>query len=223
MTTSSASHIQSIYKRIFSILGNTWERRRGPLGPAVVFMTIIEMCVMGSTSYRRALAEIKRRLGRSFGPHKIPTASAVTQGRAKFTNEVCDALSRHVMSMSQKAAVYPEYAYKDYRLLSFDGTTCHLPTSAELLDHFGKRNNQGEIEVPSVGIVVLWNIGTHQPVGWQLESANMSERDGARSLFKHLGKKDLVVTQTVDIQLWVFFMNYNNRVLTISYAWTPLR
>ena len=196
MPTCNLSRFSKIFNTITGVLGEKWSRKRGTLGPVPLFATLLQMSVMGTNSYRQALAVVHSDLGDVFDwGDRCPTASAFAQQRRRFSADACYQAVQKVMQVSHQAQRYPVYACSPFkRLLSVDGTFAPLSPSKELNEHFGFRKNQsGSARVPTAGIVALWNIGSNQPVGWDIQCANMDERGGAGRLFHHLRTGDLLI------------------------------
>ena len=196
MPISNLSRFSKIFHTIGDVLGDKWSRKRGTLGPVPLFATLLQMSVMGTNSYRQALSAVHAELGDVFNwGEQCPSASAYAQQRRRFKADDCYNAVQSIMQVSHQAERYPVYACSSFtRLLSVDGTFTPLSPSKELNKHFGFRINQsGPAKVPTAGIVAMWNIGSNQPVGWDLQGASMDERGGATRLFHYLTKGDLLI------------------------------
>jgi hypothetical protein len=179
-----------------TVLGDKWSRKRGTLGPVPFFVTLLFMSAMGTYSYRQAIEEVKKSLGKTFGWEKgPPTPSALCQARRKMPAQNCYDAVQDIMSCSRQAQKYPEYTCRGFkRILAVDGTFVPLPSGKKLMNHFGARQNQnGPAKVPTAGIVALWNIGANQPIGWDIQGADMNERAGMTRLLHYLKQGDLLI------------------------------
>lgn len=196
MPISNLSRFTKIFDKMANVLGDKWSRKRGTLGPVPFFVTLLHMSAMGTYSYRNAIAEVKKSLGKTFGwVEGEPTPSAFCQARRKMSKQTCYDAVQTIMNCSRQAQRYPEYSCRPFkRILAADGTFSPLPSNKELMDHFGARKNQnGSAKVPTVGIVALWDIGANQPIGWDIQGADMNERAGMSRLMHHLKPGDLFI------------------------------
>ena len=165
-----------------------FQRRRGRLGPAAVFLTLVTMSVLEKRSYARALEQIRLGLGARLGwEHDEPTRSAFCQARKKLLGSECVDAFYAIRSVATRARELPHATFHGYRIYALDGTKLNLPISPALVKKFGCPSNRKATECPQAGLVLLWDVGANQPVAWELGPCNLSERGAGARLFEHLG------------------------------------
>jgi hypothetical protein len=89
-----------------------------------------------------------------------------------------------------RARALPRATFHGHRIHALDGTKLTLPISRALLATFGAPTNGG---CPQAGLVVLWDVGANQPVGWELGPYKLAERAAGMRLLSHLGPEDVLV------------------------------
>lgn len=184
-----------IFDRLGDVLSDHFLRDRGELGPRAVFLTLVRISVLGTCSYRRALAEIRVCLGSFLGWVSTPSCSAFAQARRKLTGKTCEEAFQAIRARLTRAREVPREMFHGLRLVAFDGTRLGLPCSSELKEVFGCPLNQHAkaAACPQAGLVVLWDISSNQPRAWKLGPYTMGERAGAESLLSHIGRGDLLL------------------------------
>ncbi len=187
-----------IFRHFLHIMPRWWSRRRGMLGPPHVVLSLISMSVLGCQGYERTLAEMKVRLGKELGwirEDDVPSASALSQARAKLTPAMCVDVVAKVYDLCATARRCASVGYGGFRLLAVDGTKLALPAYATLLSHFGSPSQGAgrELPGPQASLTVLWDVGANQPVQWRLGPYKVSERVHADELVASVGAGDLLL------------------------------
>lgn len=182
----------AVFERFPHLLGDVWQRRRGPLGPRQVLMTVMAMSVVGEKGYARTLDEMK-----AFFHEKLqreqhsPTAQALSQARRKLSSETCRQVAHELRGLCVAARREATIGYAQMRVIAMDGTKLALPAYASLRNHFGcpVQSPDG----PQASFTLLWDVGAQQPVDWQLGPYRVCERVHAVALAQMLGPGDLLL------------------------------
>ena len=184
----------SIFPRLVSILGDKFRRRRGPLSPAVVFATVMNMVTEGVKGYRQSLNEMKDALGATLGWTSVPSASSLCQARRKLTESMCDEVYWTVRNACPHLCGLKPHRYKHFDLHAIDMTTLNLPVSDELEREFGIPRSTGEKKrVPKALLTMIMDVGRNMPTTWLLEGYKGSERLASYDLCRYLRSGDLLI------------------------------
>lgn len=181
---------------IESALPRFFKNRTGKLGPARVFLTLINMIIFGQRGYRRVLGELKDGLCTRLGWlwEERPSSPALCKSRKKLTEEQCATGFQAVYNACSLPRLLPEFLYKGHPIFAIDATQLTLPDSEELREYFGSSSNGSHAGVPHAGLILLWNVSAQQPVAFRLAPSRHDERAEARPLFDALPKKSLLIT-----------------------------
>ena len=187
-----------VFRHLSDLLPGHWRRRRGPLGPPQVVLSLMVMTVLGTKGYERTLDEMKDQLGHVLGwktPDDVPSASALCQARRKLDAKTCADLVSQVYALCTTARSCAGIGYGGFRLLAMDGTKLPLPAYAALAAHFGcPTHGEGkELLGPQASLTVLWDVGANQPVAWRVGPYLVSEQAHALELVPATGAGDLLL------------------------------
>lgn len=194
----SQSVIESFHNAIRSLPQHT-SRRRGCLGPQMVFTTLVNMADPGKRSYARALEAVLDQVA-SLGdlrhqvPDKHPSRSGFSQARRRMGVDIFYEGFDLVRQTCTYARRQRDGLFHGLRRVSIDGTRLCLPCSDALGEEFGYHTNQCATSGrPMAGLVLLWDSSANQPIDWQLRSAKLEERNASFQLITHLGPDDVLV------------------------------
>jgi hypothetical protein len=133
----------------------------------VVAYLVIMLALYADASVRENLRILMEPLRRKFGAEVIgvPTGGAVTKARKRLGAapfiQLFDALARPVATPKTPGAFY-----KNFRLVSVDGTTADIQDTEANRNRFGIHTNQhGSVGYPQVKAVIMAECGTHIPLG----------------------------------------------------------
>ncbi len=191
--SKSPTNIVSV---IESCLPRFFKNRIGKLGPARVFLTLINMNIFGQRGYRRVLGELKDGLQTQLGWlwEEKPSSAALCKARKKLTEAQCEQGFQAVYAACSLPRTHSEFVYKQMRIYAIDGTQLTLPDSDELRETFGLSSNGKHTGVPHAGLMLLWDVSAQQPVAHRLVPSRHNEKVEARFLFDYLPKKSLLIT-----------------------------
>jgi hypothetical protein len=188
---SHACTTADLFTLLADLFPRFWQRRRGTLGPLAVFISLIRMSVLGTKGYERTLREMKGDLSQILGWRGEPTGSALTQARAKLTEEHCVHAVASVRALCRTAREHRHVDYDGRWLVSFDGSKLSLPAYRSIVKGFGcpKQAPEG----PQASLTVLWDVGANQPVDWRLGPYRECERLHAIEMVANLEHGALVL------------------------------
>lgn len=193
-----ANIIPDVSRIVQETLPATFSRRRGKLGPARTFLTVVHMSLFGRRGYRRVVKELLTgSLADSslWGMEQGPSASAICQSRKKLKEEHYKPAYDAIYEACTKARQRPSRTYKGLHICALDGTNLQLPCSASLSQHFGHPTNmQGQAQHPMAGFVLLWNVSSSQPIAWTLSPYGVDERQEGLALCKQLPPTSILIT-----------------------------
>jgi hypothetical protein len=194
-TSSSLASNASIFSHLFALFPRHWLRQGKFLGPCQLWLTLMFMSVQGSKGYGRALAEMKRTLGRHFAwGDDRPSSAALSQARKKLTRCVCDQALRQVRDHCVTPRLHPGLRFANRRLVVCDGTNLTLPVQRALREHYGvPRSSHGDCLAPQAALTVLYDVGANQPLAFSLERCRYAERRALLDLEEHLQPGDLLI------------------------------
>lgn len=122
------------------------------------------------------------------------TASAFVQGRKKLRPDLFYELNGHIVGEYYSDNDEGVALYKGLRVLSVDGSTVNLPTSPELVGHYGFYNNQKKTDDIVIGRVsVLYDVLNGIVVDGLLRPFSQGEISLAHEHLGHARKGDLLI------------------------------
>jgi len=184
------------------------ERRHRLLPARVVVYYVLAMCLFSQVGYEEVARLLTEGLGwarRWQGSWQVPTTGAIARARARLGPEPLQALfERAVRPLAVPATVGAWY--RDWRLLSLDGTTLDVADTADNAAAFGRpRTHRGEqTAFPQVRVMALAECGTHAIIDAALGPYRTGELSLAPRLARSLGAGMLVVGDRglVSYDLW---------------------
>jgi hypothetical protein len=166
-------------------------RRQRELPAHVVVYYVIALALYRQVSYREVLRCLLEGLQWIAGPTrvvKVTGKSGISQARARLgwrpLQQVHDEVVRPIAVPATKGAWY-----RDWRLLSLDGSTLDVADTAGNVKGFGRPGaSRGTTAYPQLRFVSLVENGTHVLVGSQLGRYREGETTLARKVVAALGR-----------------------------------
>ena len=126
-------------------------------------------------------------------PDDLPTASAFCQARAKVKHEVFVDLNKTLLDSYYKECDLKEWM--NMRLLAVDGSTVHVPDTAENVEHFKGwkgRNGKGET-CPKGRVSLCYDVMNKIIVDAKLVPTSVGEEEVGFQHLQAAGMNDLVI------------------------------
>lgn len=192
----SQHFVETILPAMRNALPLHWHRKRGTLGPATVFFTLMRMVTGSTHGYRNVLDHLKRTVGDHFGWDDAPAASSLSEARRKLSAEQCRAVFQAVRTACISLSHSPKVSYQGFQLIAVDGTKVALPPYKKVGEAFGYHfcGNQKPAPAPQATLTALWDISNNTPFNWSLDPVRTSEQVPARALLKDLGANHLLLS-----------------------------
>lgn len=184
-----------IFKLLLDALPKKFRREGATLTPEVVFLFLFHIVETGCSNYRSSMTWIKQAFPQLLGETGIfPTPGAMTKARAKICgHDFMDLFLQLVKGVSERAR-YPMLVYKDFRVLSVDGTNIELPSDKRLLKHFGHMPNpHGNDVLPQAGLVSLFDVGLNAAIDFTITTCKPNERNELITLSRSMRSGDLLI------------------------------
>jgi hypothetical protein len=114
--------------------------------------------------------------------------SGISAARSRLGSEVMQHIAEHALQpLAQDSQQTPSAFYRDWRLVSLDGSTMEVPDEQACREHFGvPGTQQGRTGYPQLRFVGLLENGTHAMFGVALGGYKDSEQSLAQQAIKHL-------------------------------------
>lgn len=197
-TIPIADSLPDVSRLILEKLPRYFSRRKGKLGPARTFLTVLHMTLFGRRGYRRVIKELLTGALSSeplWDDDDAPSAASVSKARLKLSVAYCEAALLAVRDACAQSRLHPQRTYKGMHICAFDGTNIALPIAGELSHHFGHASNKsGKSAHPIAGLMMLWNVSCQQPLAFSVSPYGQDERVEARKLFDKLPQNSLLIT-----------------------------
>jgi Insertion element 4 transposase N-terminal len=160
----TASFPPGLVDRVVAQTGRT-ERRHRLLPARVVVYFVLAMCLFGQVGYEEVARLLVGGLAwarRWRGSWQVPTTGSLTRARARLGPAPLKALFAEVAGPVAVGGTRGAW-YRDWRVVSMDGTCLDVPDTAANVTAFGRpRTHRGEqTAFPQVRLVGLAECGTH--------------------------------------------------------------
>jgi Insertion element 4 transposase N-terminal/Transposase DDE domain len=183
------------------------ERRHRLLPARVVVYYVLAMCLFSQVGYEevaRLLTEGLAWARRWQGSWQVPTTGAITRARTRLGPEPLQALFAQAVRPLAVPATVGAW-YRDWRLVSMDGTTLDVADTADNAAAFGRPPaSRGGSAFPQVRVMALAECGTHAIIDAELGPYRTGELSLAPALARSLGAGMLVLGDRglVSFDLW---------------------
>jgi hypothetical protein len=184
------------------------QHQRQRLLPArLVVYYVLAMTLFSHAGYEEVMRSLVEGLSWQSGwksRWQVPSKSAIFQARARLGVEPL----RELFERACVPVAGPSTAggfYRDWRLVSVDGTTLDVADTAENETAFGRPSSgRGEGGFPQLRVVALGECGTHALFGMAVGPCGTSEKALARELLPRLSKGMLVLADRYyfGFELW---------------------
>lgn len=135
-------------------------------------------------------------------PKKI-SKSAFSQSRMKLNPESFTHLNNILNREFYSDKDFPKW--KGFRLLSIDGSTCQLPYSKQLKDHFGYVTGNHSKNFPIARTSCLYDLLNNIVINSKIDSIHKGEYTLASEHFEKLKKNDLLILDRGYGAIWLFY------------------
>ena len=203
----TATFPPELVDRVVAETGRT-ERRHRLLPARVVVYFTLAMCLFGQVGYEEVARLLVGGLAwarRWRTAWQVPATSSLTRARARLGPAPLEALFAQVAGPVATPATQGAW-YRDWRLVSMDGTCLDVPDTAANTAAFGRpATHRGEqTAFPQVRLVGLAECGTHALLAAAMGPLAQGETTLAPRLFAALrpGMLLLADRQFVSAQLW---------------------
>ena len=161
------------------------QRRRSELAFPELLLALLYHVLMASGSLQEHVAELT---GLAL------SGSALSQRRQRLQPALFEQILDLVLTRRADAKRQPHAFYKGLRLLGVDGTCFALTNTAQMLRGFRKAvSRRMKAAFAQLNVVVLVELGLHNPVAAAIGRAGESEWELGRRLLGSLGARDLLL------------------------------
>ncbi len=165
------------------------EQRYRLLPARMVMYYVLAMSLFREAGYEEVLRQLSEGLGPLAGEAEeleLPSSVAVSKARSRLGPEPLEMLfSRACVPLAGRGT--KGASYRDWRLVSMDGTVLDVPDNPENFSAFGRhRAGRGEAAFPQLRIVALAECGTHAMFAAAMDGAGNGKDSGENTLAERL-------------------------------------
>lgn len=122
-------------------------------------------------------------------PDRTCTKQAFSQARKKLKHTAFVKLNELYISSFYQSELYKPYKDK-YRLLAVDGSLCQLPSTDQIVTHFGMWKNNTQQGMPMGRASLIYDVHNRVAVNARLSSLEVSETDLFREQYEELSQQN---------------------------------
>ena len=170
------------------------ERRYRLLPARLIVYYVLAMSLFREAGYEEVMRQLTEGLvGLGDQPLEIPSSVAISKARQRLGPEPLEALFKSTCRPLANSATKGA-RYRDWRLVSMDGTVLDVPDTPSNLAVFGRhRSGRGEAAFPQIRLVALAECGTHAMFAASSGASSDGENTLAAPLAASVGPGMLVL------------------------------
>ena len=170
------------------------ERRYRLLPARLVVYYVLAMSLFREAGYEEVLRQLTEGLvGLGDQALEIPSSVAISKARQRLGPEPLEALFKSTCRPLATASTKGAH-YRDWRLVSMDGTVLDVPDTPSNLAAFGRhRSGRGDAAFPQIRLVALAECGTHAMFAAGTGASSDGENTVAAALATSVGPGMLVL------------------------------
>jgi hypothetical protein len=195
MRLSDASSLLSTLHSYLHDQPHLGERHRIWSAETTTLVLLAMLVPSQPAGYKRTITNVHEELGDELDWKRAPDAAGFARARHNLLRvDDLITLQRRIMDDELTREMSAAGRWKGYRVIAYDGSWWLLPSTPDLIKHYGQPT-QGKTTAyqPQVLVSTLWDTGSLQPILWNDQPYDGSERSALVNMHEKLADDDIVV------------------------------